>query len=182
MDSVSKFFEWMIAGDITPSEVILNTLLVIFGIAIIVSLIRSHRGNGPYKNFNLIYLIVNSEGFPDGAKVVEIGTFFLLAWGFVVYVTGKTLPEWYMQWFLIAFVLRGAYGAYLRSKGGPEMPLGTTTVTQTAIKTTEVTPQAPPIAPASSSIAAKDVTVKAAGEVNVERDANFAEPSKGKKP
>lgn len=179
---MNRFLNWLITEEITPSEVILNTLLVIVGIAILVSLVRLHRGNGGgvYKNFNLVHLIVNSEGFPDGAKVVEIGTFLLLAWGFIVYVTAKTLPEWYMQWFLIAFVLRGAYGAYLRSKGGPEMPLGTTTVTQTAIKTTEVTPQAPNpnIAPASSNIAAKDVIVKAAGEVSVERE---PEKAKGKK-
>lgn len=162
MGSVSKFFEWMIAGDITPSEVILNTLLVLVGIAIIVSLWRMHAGNGPYKNFNLVHLIVNKDGYPDGAKVIEVGTWLLLSWGFIVYVTAKALPEWYAQIFVVVFVVRGGYGAYLRSKAPVEGP-GTTVVTDTTIKTTEVSkPDAVP-----QDLVAQDVTVKAEGDVSV---------------
>jgi hypothetical protein len=138
MDRVSRLFAWIFGGDVAPHEVILNTLLVLVGIALLVSLWRMHTGNGIYKKFNLVYLIVNKDGYPDGAKCIEMGTWLLLSWGFIVYVTAKTLPEWYMQTFVVAFVIRGGYGAYLRSKGGPPDEPGTTVVTETAIKTTEV--------------------------------------------
>lgn len=134
---MSRVFEWLFSGDITPSEVILNTVLVMLGLALFVSLVRIHSGNGIYKKFNLVHLITNKDGYPDGAKCMEWGTFLLLAWGFIVYVTAKSLPEWYAQIFVVAFVLRGGYGAYLRAKGTPGEP-GTTVVTETAIKTTEV--------------------------------------------
>lgn len=162
---MNRLLDWLIAGDITPSEVILNTLLVLVGIAIIVSLVRMHTGNGVYKNFNLVHLIVSKEGYPDGAKVIELGTWILLSWGFIVYVTAKTLPEWYAQIFVVAFVLRGAYGGYLRSKGTPSEEAGTTVVTDTVIKTTEVT---------KPDVVAQDVTVKAEGDVSV------VKPKKGK--
>lgn len=129
MGFLNRLLDWMIANDLTASEIILNSLLVMAGLAIAVSLYRMHYGNGTYQNFNLVHLIVNAKGYPDGAKCVEIGTFILLSWGFIVYVTAKTLPEWYMQWFLFAFVLRGAYGAYLRSKGEPPAEPGTVTDT-----------------------------------------------------
>lgn len=160
---MNAWLAWLITNDITPSEVILNTLLAIVGVGVIVSLWRLHAGNGIYKNFNLVHLIVNKDGYPDGAKCVEMGTFVLLSWGFIVYVTAKTLPEWYMQFYLLAFVLRGAYGAYLRSKGEPDMPLGTKVTTDTTIKTVEVKE------PGGGAIAAQDVTVQAEGDVSVER-------------
>lgn len=144
---------------------ILNTLLVIVGIAILVSLVRMHSGNGIYKNFNLVHLMVNKDGYPDGAKVIELGTWLLLSWGFIVYVTAKTLPEWYAQIFVVAFVLRGAYGGYLRSKA-PRGEAGTTEVTDTTTKTTTVTTAAPP---PPADLVAKDVTVKAAGDVSITR-------------
>lgn len=144
---LNRLLDWLIANDITASEVVLNSLLTLVLIAILISLWRMHSGNGLYKNFNLVHLIVNKEGFPDGAKCVEIGTFLLLSWGFVVYVTARTLPEWYMQTFIVAFVLRGGYGAYLRSKGEPEEPAGKRVVTDklTHEQTTDITPASPAI-------------------------------------
>ena len=128
---LNRLLDWMVANDLTVSEIILNSMLVLAGVAIVTSLYRMHYGNGQYKNFNLVHLIVNAKGYPDGAKCVEIGTFILLSWGFIVYVTSKTLPEWYMQWFLGAFVLRGAYGAYLRSKGEKSLSVGSVEETET---------------------------------------------------
>ena len=123
-DSLNQVIAWLVANNITASEVVLNSLLALVLIGVLWSLWRMHCGNGFYKNFNLVHLIVNKGGYPDGAKCIEIGTFLLLSWGFVVYVTAKALPEWYMQTFIVAFVLRGGYGAYLRSKGEPVAPSG----------------------------------------------------------
>jgi len=141
IDFLNRVLDWLISNDITASEVVLNTLIAIACIAIIISMWNLHRANGRYQNINLVDLIVSKEGRLDGAKCVEMGTFLLMSWGFVVYVTAKALPEWYMQAFLFGFVLRGAYGAYLRSKGGPPETLGT--VTETTIKTKEVTVDPP---------------------------------------
>lgn len=143
---LNRLLDWLIGNDITASEVILNSLLVIVGVALLVSLWRMHSGNGFYKNFNLVHLVVNKDGFPDGAKCIEIGTWLLLAWGFIVYVTAKTLPEWYMQTFVVAFVLRGGYGAYLRSKGDVPGPEGVSSVTKSTTETT--TKVVPPAAEA----------------------------------
>jgi len=133
---MDKLIDYLLMRQITAGDVVLNTILVLFGLAILVSFWRMHRGNGRYENFNLVYLIVSKDGYPDGAKCIELGTWLLLAWGFVVYVTSKTLPEWYVQIFVVAFVIRGGYGAYLRAKGGPEAQPGTTI--ETTIKSTEV--------------------------------------------
>lgn len=139
IDFLGRVLDWLIANDVTASEVFLNAALTVVGLLIAATLWKLHRSNGTYKNFNLVFLVMNKEGFPDGAKFVEMGTWLLLSWGFIVQTTGKTLQEWYMQWFLIGFVLRGAYGAYLRSKGDPMETVGSKVVTDTTIKETVVT-------------------------------------------
>jgi hypothetical protein len=86
-------------------------------------------------------LVVNKEGYPDGAKCIEMGVFMLMSWGFVVQVTKGQLAEWYIVAYVGAFVTRGAFGAYLRSKGATDEQ-GTVTTTQviTTAKTKEVVP------------------------------------------
>lgn len=122
-----KVIDYLLMHSISASDVILNTLLAMLGVGILVSLIRLHRGNGVYQKFNLVHLIVNKEGYPDGAKCIEMGTFLLLSWGFIVYMTSpsKLLPEWYLITYVTLCIGRGAYGAHLRAKGGdmPETPM-----------------------------------------------------------
>jgi len=144
-DFLNRLLDWMIAGNITAAEVILNIVLFIMGIILIRSLWRLHRRNGVYKNFNLVHLIINKEGFPDGAKCIEMGAFILLSWGFIAQITAGKLAEWYMQFYVGVFVLRGAYGAYLRSKGEPIDIPGTVVKTETVVRTksTETTEAAP---------------------------------------
>lgn len=109
---------------ISASELILHGLLALAGIAVLISFVNLHRSNGKgnpaYRNFNLVHLIVNKDGFLDGAKCLEMGTFALMSWAFVFFVTTKSLPPWFLEAYLGVFVLRGAYGAYLRSKSPPE--------------------------------------------------------------
>lgn len=114
---------WLLNG-VTAGEVLLNGILALGALAIFFSLWKLHRRNGRYSNFNLVYLIVNKDGYPDGAKCLEMGTWMLMSWGFIVQVTAKSLPEWYVVAFVTTFVGRGAFGAYLRAKGGdvPETP------------------------------------------------------------
>lgn len=128
---------------ITPGDLILNGILALAGLAVLWSLWALHRRNGRYNNFNLVYLIVNKDGFPDGAKCIEMALFLILSWGFISYVTKGNLPEWYMISYTAIFASRAGYGAYLRAKGAepPETP-GTKVTTEvvTTAKTTEVKP------------------------------------------
>lgn len=127
------------------SDIILNGILGLAGIAVLVSLWNMHRSNGRgnpiYRNFNLAFLIVNKDGFPDGAKCIEMIAVLLLSWGFIVYMTSptKVLPEWYLITYVTLCIGRGAYGAHLRAKGGdvPETP---GTKTEVTVTTTEVKP------------------------------------------
>lgn len=143
------FIAWLVSRDISVSEIVLNVILAVLGIVLIKALWRMHRSNGGgnplYRNFNLVHLIVNKDGYPDGAKCIEIGAFLILSWGFISQVTTGKLMEWYMQFYIGVFVMRGAYGAYLRSKGEPPDAPGTTVKTEavTTVKTTEVTPADP---------------------------------------
>ena len=127
----------------SPSDLILHGMLLVVMMAIMWSFWTLHRKNGSLSNFNLMYLVTSKEGFPDGAKCVELGVFVLMSWGFVVYMTKGNLPEWFLIAYVSAFVTRGAFGAYLRSKGEPPEAPGTTVKTEavTTVKTTEVTPQ-----------------------------------------
>ena len=144
---MNPFILWVISNNITTSEFILNLFLFLLFIMLCVTLWKLHRGNGRYKNFNLVFLLVNKDGYPDGAKVIEIGTWLLLSWGLIVYVTAKALPEWYLITYTGAFIARGGYGAYLRSKGEPAEQVGTTVKTEAVVttKTTEVS--TPTVAP-----------------------------------
>jgi hypothetical protein len=137
MNALAVVGEWMMLNNVSIGDIILNALLALFGLAIVVSLWKLHSKNGRYQNFNLVNLITNKDGFADGAKCFEVGVFLLMGWGFVVMITSKSIQEWYVVLFVTTFVLRGAYGAHLRSRNAPDQP-GTTTTTQIMSKTTEV--------------------------------------------
>lgn len=168
-DAFYAFIAWLVTRDISVSEIILNVVLAVLGVVLIKALWKMHRSNGSgnplYRNFNLVHLIVNKDGYPDGAKCIEIGAFLILSWGFISQVTAGKLMEWYMQFYIGVFVMRGAYGAYLRSKGEPDMP-GIKTEETVTTKTTSVTP---PINQDQPHIQAQDVKVEASGDVTVER-------------
>lgn len=123
------------------SDIILNGILALAGIAILVSVISLQRKNGPWENFNLVHLITNKEGYPDGAKCVEWGVFLLMSWGFITMMIKGTITEAYIGIYTALFVTRGAYGAYLRSTGKAD-EAGTVTTTRlvTDTKKTEVAP------------------------------------------
>ena len=144
-DAFYAVVAWLVSRDISVSEIVLNVLIVVIGVVLIRALWKLHKSNGGgnplYRNFNLVHLIVNKDGYPDGAKVIEMGAFVLMSWGFIAYVTAGKLADWYMQTYIGVFVMRGAYGAYLRSKGEPIETLGTTVKTEAVVttKTTETT-------------------------------------------
>lgn len=163
-DAFYAFVAWLVSRDIGVGDLVLNTLLLVVGIIILKGLWKIHNSNGNYTNFNFIHLIVNKDGYPDGAKCAEWLGIALLSWGFVVYTTSKTLPEWYV-WAFLALILRGAYGAHLRSKGEPDT-MGIKTEETVTTKTTSVTP---PINQDPPNIQAKDVKVEAQGDVTVEK-------------
>ena len=156
---------WLVSRDISLSEIVLNVLIIVVGIVLIRALWRLHRSNGGgnplYRNFNLVHLITNKEGFPDGAKCIEMGAFVILSWGFIAYVTAGKLAEWYMQFYVGVFILRGAYGAYLRSKGEPIDAPGTITKIESVVKTktTETTPPTVPQINALPKAIPKDETL-----------------------
>ena len=115
---------------ISAADIILNGILAIASLAILWSMISLHRRNGPWSNFNLVHLIVNKQGFPDGAKCIEMGVFMLMSWAFVVQVTKGNLEEWFLIAYVGSFVTRGAFGAYLRSKSNDDETPRTVTTTQ----------------------------------------------------
>ncbi len=112
-----RVLDFLALHSITAGDVIMNTLLIVVGVAVLASLWKLHKANGRWQNFNLVYLLINKDGYPDGAKCIEMGTWILMSWGFIVYVTAKSLPEWYLISYAGAFIARGGFGAYLRSKG-----------------------------------------------------------------
>lgn len=109
--------------DASVSDIILNIILSVFFIAMLYSMYKLHRANSKYENFNLVWLLVNKHGYPDGAKCIEMGTWVLTSWGFIVYILNKTLPDWYLIAYIGAFIARGGVGAYLRSQSGEPRPV-----------------------------------------------------------
>ena len=85
--------EWLIIRNITVSEAIMNVIMAVACIAVILSMWKLHRRNGQYKNFNVVSLVVNKDGFPDGAKCIEMGAFLILSWGFIAYVLAGNWPS-----------------------------------------------------------------------------------------
>ncbi len=135
-------FEFLF-GDASASEAVMNIILTVAGILVLVSLWNLHRRNGKYHNFNLVYLLVNKDMFPDGAKCMEVGAWLVMTWGFVTLVTTGKLSDAYTAAYVGAFAARGAFGAFMRSKGDPPQPEGTTVVTSTKVDTVEVSKTAP---------------------------------------
>ena len=125
---------------VSAADLILNGILGLACIAVLISLIAVHRKNGPWTNFNLVTMLVNKEGFIDGAKCFEVGVFALMSWAFVVQITKDALQEWFLITYVGAFVGRAAYGAYLRTKGHEEPGTVTTTNVTTTARTKEVKP------------------------------------------
>lgn len=142
---MQNFFAFLLKNDVSASEAIMNILIGLACIAIIISMWRLHNRNGIYKNFNLVYLIVNKDGFPDGAKCMEMAVLLVMTWGFVQQVLTGKLSDAYTAAYVGAFAMRGAYGAFLRNKGGSIEPEGTTTITSTQTTTKEVSSDAPKI-------------------------------------
>lgn len=110
-------------------DIVMFSLLGLVAFAVIVSLYRAHRLNGDshYRNFNLIDLIATREGKVDRPAFLEMATFMLIAWGFIVLVTKQ-------QWGLLvayggmmvgAFSLRAAHSAWLKSSQPKEPPTTT---------------------------------------------------------
>ncbi len=108
-------------SSVSISDIILNIVLIVFFIGATISLYKLHRANSKYENFNLVWLLVNRHGYPDGAKCIEMGTWVLMSWGFIVHILNKTLPDWYLVSYVGAFIARGGLGAYLRSQGGDKI-------------------------------------------------------------
>lgn len=130
--------EWL-WGDVTASEAIMNVMMAVACLSVIVSMWKLHRANSRYENFNVVSLITNKDGFLDGAKCMEMGAFLLMSWGFVALVTSGKLTDAYTAAFAGTFAVRGAFGAFLRSKGDLVMPEeGMTKVTKVDVKTVEV--------------------------------------------
>lgn len=140
IDFLNRVFDWLLKNDVSASEAIMNVLIIAVGVAVLVSMWKLHRSNSIYQNFNVVSLLVNDKGFLDGAKCMEMGVWLLMSWGFVAQVTTGKLSDAYTAAYVGAFAMRGAFGAFLRSKGDVQPPEGTTTVTMTQSKSTEVKP------------------------------------------
>ena len=127
--------EWLVIRNITLSEAIMNIIIALVCVAILVSFWTLHRKNGFYKNFNMVSLIINKEGYLDGAKCMEIGTFAIMTWVVVTMTIKGTISDALIAAYVGAFAARGAFGAYMRAKGSPEQIEGTTAVTTTRVDT-----------------------------------------------
>lgn len=104
-----------------------GVLLILF-LGVGVSLYRAHKANGgsKYNNFNLIDLVATRDGKVDRPAFLEMSTFALIGWGFIVLVTKQ-------QWGLLVayggmmcgvFVARAAHAAYLKSNQQKDAPNG----------------------------------------------------------
>lgn len=106
--------------NVRPEDLLLNGILLLLAIAIAISLISAHRQNGTsrYKTFNLIDLIATRDGHADRPAFLEMGTFALMAWGFIVLVNKAQwgLLVGYAGLMTSVFVLRAAHAAILKSR------------------------------------------------------------------
>jgi hypothetical protein len=112
--------------EIEMGDIVMFALLVLAATGAIWSLYVAHKTNGSshYNRFNLIDLICTKDGRVDRPAFMEIGTWCLMAWGFIVLVTKN-------QWGLLVaygglwtgvFVTRAAHAAWLRSTSKEELP------------------------------------------------------------
>ncbi len=93
-------------------ELAANLILMGIVVLVAVSMIRFHK-NEQYKGFNLIDLITDHAGKVSRPACMEVGSWLLASWGFIVLINQNRLTEWYMGAYIGAFVLRAAHAAYL---------------------------------------------------------------------
>ncbi len=135
---IPEFLDFLF-GEASVSQIIMNAILSLAGVAVIISMWKLHRANSRYENFNVVSLLVNNEGYLDGAKCMEMGAFLLMSWGFVALLVSGRLTDTYTSVYVATFALRGAFGAMLRSKKAETPPEeGITKVTKVDVKTVEV--------------------------------------------
>ncbi len=91
--------------------------LAVFVLLILLSLIRVSRDDA-YSQFNLIDIITCQRGKVSRPACLEVGTWLLMAWGFVVMINKEQwgLVIGYAGLLTTVFVARAAHSAYLNSK------------------------------------------------------------------
>lgn len=93
----------------------LNLIFLGAVILVVVSMVRFHN-NERFEHFNLVDLITDKEGRVSRPALMEVGSWFVATWGFVMLINQGKLTEWYMGAYIGAFVLRAAHAAYLASQ------------------------------------------------------------------
>lgn len=107
--------QWLLnwADSLTPMQII-GVVLV----ALIVGKVLGWSKANEYKNFKIIYMITNKEGFPDNDKMREWGLYFLLCYGFLWQLWKGSLSEWYVGVLALLVGGKGAYAMKTRSDQG----------------------------------------------------------------
>lgn len=100
----------------------MNIAMATVSLVVVAAIVRAHLGNGEMKKFNLMDAFRNKEGYFDFPKTAEATVFAVMTWGFIIQVATKNLSEWYVTTYVGAFVLRGAYSAWLKHKNDPPKP------------------------------------------------------------
>jgi len=90
------------------------------------------------KNFSLLGYFTTREGYPDRAAAGETtALIFMSAWGTVM-VLRNQMSEWFIGAYVVSFVVRGGYAAWLKAT---KPALGTTvTEESSASSKTTTTP------------------------------------------
>ena len=107
--------EWLLtwADSLTPMQIIGVILIAnVIGVA----LSWSKRDEPAYRNFKVIYMVTNRDGFPDNDKLMQWGVFLLMSYGFLWELWAGKLTEWYVGVFAGIFVVKGAYSLKVRAE------------------------------------------------------------------
>lgn len=100
-------------------ELTATVILAVGFLLILMSLVKIHfTKSGEYAEFNLLDIITCQKGKVSRPACLEVGTWLLMAWGFVVLINRE---QWglvlaYAGMMTTIFVLRAGHSAYLSSK------------------------------------------------------------------
>ena len=115
-------------------ELAVRVLILVVAITWLVLLWRGNQSESA-QNFTILGYFTTRDGFPDRAATGETtALIFMSAWGSVM-VLRDQMSEWFIAAYVVSFVARGGYAAYLKA-AHPTAP-GSVTTSSSSSSTTE---------------------------------------------
>lgn len=107
----------------------MDYMQVILFVGLLVLLFTMFRAQDHHPSFNLIDMIVGTDGKASLTKVAQFGSFVISSWGFIHLVAFDKLTDWYFTAYMVSWTGSQVLTYWISKKGPPDPSTSTVSVT-----------------------------------------------------